>query len=86
MALTTITVVVNRAEGSKATSFLVWAKYRSFPLNDGDGVFVGEIPLAANADSASYDWAMPNSGTDWKFIAIPKYLDQVGVPGKLESP
>lgn len=86
MALITITIAVNRATGSMATSFLVWAKYRAFPQNDGDGVFVAEVPIDASATSVTYDWEMPNSGTDWKFIAIPKYMDQVGIPGKLESP
>ncbi len=81
----TLTVIINRAAGSFATSFLVWAKFQSYPETDGDGTFVGEIAIDANEDSVTYDWDSPNNSTDWKFIAIPKYMESVGLPGRLET-
>ncbi len=80
-----ITIAIDRGNNSMATSFLVWAKFRSFPECDGDGVFVGDIAITADASSVNYDWTSPNNSTLWKFIAIPRYLDQVGIPGQLAS-
>lgn len=79
----TITITVDRGTNSMATSFLVWAKYRAFPECDGDGVFVGELEIGAADSSVSYEWTPPNGNTNWGLIALPKYLDQVGIPGRL---
>ncbi len=81
----TLTVTINRPSGSYATSFLVWAKYQAYPETDGDGTFVGEYEVEADEDSISFDWDSPNNSTDWKFIAIPKYMESVGLPGRLEA-
>ena len=79
----TLTIRIERGDNSMATSFLIWAKFRSFPTTDGDGVFVGDIPISPNETSVSYGWDAPNNQTNWKFIAAPKYQDQVGIFGQL---
>ena len=81
----TLTIRIERGDNSMATSFLVWGKFRAYPENDGDGVFVGEIPITAAETSVSYDWISPNNQILWKFIAIPKFSDQVGIQGRLVS-
>lgn len=83
--MTTLGITIDRDGNSMATSFLVWAKYRAFPQTDGDGTFVGEIEIDADETSVSYSWDTPNGSTNWKFIAAPKYMDQVGVFGQLEA-
>ena len=81
----TVFIVVDRGANSMATSFLVWGKFRAYPQNDGDGVFVADIPIGASDSSVIYEWTTPNNSADWKFIAIPKHMDQVGIAGRLES-
>lgn len=81
----TITIRIERGDNSMATSFLVWGKYRAYPQNDGDGVFVGEIEIDAGDTTVSYDWDTPNNNANWKFIAAPKRQEQVGIFGQLTS-
>lgn len=83
--MTTMSIVIERGDNSMATSFLVWAKFRAFPQNDGDGVFVGEIEISPAETSVTTDWDTPNGSADWKFISLPKFSDQVGLPGQLEA-
>lgn len=81
----TLTIIINRAAGSIVTSYLVWGKFGSYPECDGDGTFVGEIDIDADDTSVSYEWDSPNNSTNWRFIAIPKFMEQVGLPGRLEA-
>ncbi len=80
-----LTITIERGAYNMATSFLVWGKYKSFPATDGDGVFVGDLPITAAETSLSYDWTTPNNSTDWKFISAPKRQDVVGLFSQLES-
>ena len=80
-----LNILINRGDNQMATSFLVWGKYRAYPQTDGDGVFVGEIEIEPSETSVNYDWDPPNGSANWKFIAAPKYMDQVGAFGQLES-
>ncbi len=81
----TLTIIIERGDNQMATSFLLWGKFRAFPQCDGDGVYVGEVPITAAETAVSYSWQTPNNSTNWKFIALPKYMDQVGIPGRLEA-
>lgn len=81
----TLTITINRPSGSYATSFLLWAKFQTFPQTDGDGTFVGEVEIGADEDSVTLEWDSPNNSVDWRFIAIPRFLDQTGLPGRLEA-
>ncbi len=81
----TVTIRIERGDNSMATSFLVWGKFRAFPQTDGDGVFVGEVEISPDETEVSFDWDTPNNSADWKFIAAPKYMDQVGIFGQLEA-
>ncbi len=80
-----ITITVERGDNSMATSFLVWAQFRRPPAMDGDGVFVGDIPISAADSEVSYDWTAPNNNADWRFIAAPKFMEQVGFFATLEA-
>lgn len=82
--MTTLTVTIYREPGSFATSFDVWAKFRAYPQNDGDGVYVGEYEVDPDESAVTFDWDTPNGSDDWRLIALPIYLDQVGLPGRLE--
>lgn len=82
--MTTVNIVIEKPDGQMATSFLVWAKYRAYPQCDGDGTFVGEVEIGAADTSVIYEWNTPNGQTNWKFIAAPKYMEQVGIFSQLE--
>ncbi len=81
----TITITIERGTGSMATSFLVWGAFHRYPQTDGDGTFVGEIPIDPDDTSVSYDWVSPNNSASWKFIAAPKTSDIVGIFGQLDT-
>ena len=81
----TVTIIIERGDNQMATSFLVWGKFRSYPTTDGDGVFVGEVEIEPSETSVSTEWDTPNNSANWKFICAPKYMDQVGIFGQLES-
>lgn len=83
--MTTLTLLIERGDNSMATSFLVWGAFRRFPQTDGDGVFVGEVEIAPDETEVSLDWDTPNGSANWKFISLPKFSDQVGLPGQLEA-
>jgi hypothetical protein len=78
------TLIINRATGSFATSFDVWAKEGAFPQNDGDGVFIANVTIDADETSVSYVPTIDDPDS-YKYIAIPRYLDQVGLPGQIEA-
>ena len=80
-----ITILIERGGNDMATSFLVWGKFRAYPQCDGDGTFIGEIPIEASEESVSYDWTSPNNQTAWKFICAPKFNELVGIFAQLES-
>lgn len=83
--MTTLSIVIERGDNSMATSFLVWGAFRRVPTTDGDGVFVGEIPIDASESSVSYDWTTPNNSANWRFIAAPKFNELVGIFGELTT-
>jgi hypothetical protein len=80
----TFTLFIERGTGSYATSFDVWAKEGSYPECDGDGIYIGNVPIGADEDEVSYEPTIDDP-EDYKYIAIPLYLDQVGLPGRLEE-
>ncbi len=83
--MTTLTLVIPRGDNSMAKSFLVWGAYRRVPQADGDGVFIGELPITAAEDVIYYDWDTPNGSDNWKFIAAPKFDELVGIFGPLTT-
>ena len=80
-----ITITIERGANNMATSFLVWGKFHAFPQCDGDGVFVGDMPIEADETEIVFEWTTPNNNTDWKFISAPRFSDQVGIFSQLES-
>ena len=80
-----LTIIIERGANNMATSFLVWGKKNAYPQCDGDGVFVGDLPIEADETEISYDWTTPNNNISWRFIAAPKYLDQVGIFSQLDA-
>ncbi len=81
-----ITIQIERGASNMATSFLVWGQKGRYPQCDGDGVFVGDLPITAAETEIEYDWTTPNNNADWKFIVASKYSDQVGIFSQLEAP
>lgn len=80
----TLNFVIERPAGSIVTSYDVWAKFGSYPECDGDGTFVGNYPIEASDTSVAGEFDAANNSTNWKFIAIPRFMDQVGLPGRIE--
>ena len=81
----TLTFIINRGTGSIVTSYDVWAKFGTYPECDGDGTFVGNYPIDADESSVTGEFDAANNSTNWKFIAVPRFMDQVGLPGRLEA-
>lgn len=78
------TLVINRASTSYATSFDLWGKVGTYPENDGDGTFIANVTIDADETSVTYEPTIAAPST-YKYIAIPRYLDQVGLPGRIEE-
>ncbi len=83
--MTSLAFYLYRGDDSATTSFDVWAKYRAYPQNDGDGVFVGNFTIGANDDYTLESWITPNGSANWKVIAFGRYLDQIGMPAQIET-
>lgn len=81
----TLSFIIERASGSIVTSYDVWAKFGAYPECDGDGTYVGNFPIAADETSVGGDFEAQNNSDNWRFIAIPRFMDQVGLPGRLEA-
>ena len=83
--MTGIAFYLYRGDNDTATtSFDVWAKYRSYPQCDGDGVFVGNFPIAASESYILEEWTPPNGSANWKLLALGRYMDQIGIPAQIE--
>lgn len=81
----TLNFLIERDSGSIVTSYDVWAKFGAYPECDGDGTYVGNFPIEASETSVDGEFEATNNSTNWKFIAIPRFLDQIGIPGRLEA-
>lgn len=71
------TITINRDGDKYVTSYDVWAKSGSYPSEEGDGVFVGNAPIAPHETSASITFA--RSGPTWYFAAMSVYGRDPGV-------
>lgn len=60
------------------TSYDVWAKLGSYPLEEGDGVFVGNVEIEPSQTTTSIALAKPST-EDWKFAAISIYGRDKGI-------
>ena len=65
-------VLLERNGDAYVTSYDVWAKRLSYPQDEGDGVFVGNITIDPDEDSIVEEWTPPNDGT-WYFGALSIY-------------
>lgn len=63
------------------TSYEVWAKAGSGPLEYGDGIYVGNVPIAPSATSAIIGWTAPAAGV-WYFTATQVQNGMLGATGK----
>lgn len=80
----TLNFIIERAAGSIVTSYDVWAKLGAYPECDGDGTYVGNFPIDADEDEVGGEFDAENNSENWRFIAVPRFLDQVGIPGKID--
>lgn len=60
-------------------SFDVWAKSKAYPTIDGDGVFVGNVPISTNATSVTTTWTPPAAGS-WYFVIVSRRFDVYSRP------
>lgn len=81
----TLSFVIEREAGSIVTSYDVWAKFGSYPECDGDGTYVGNFPIEASEDEVTGEFEATNNSENWRFIAIPRFMDQTGLPGRIEA-
>ena len=85
MSVNNVLITLNRASNDFYTqSFNVWAKAGSYPSVDGDGVFVGNIPIGTNQTSVTYTWTPPSNGT-WLCVATAVRFDISSLPGRLTA-
>ncbi len=75
-----ISITLTRGTGDVTTqSFNVWAKSTGFPVTDGDGSFVANVPIGTNASSVTYTWTPPANGT-WLFTVTAVRFDVSSLP------
>ena len=72
------TIYLERNSDAYVTSYDVWAKRGSYPQDEGDGVFVGNVAIQPSASSVSQAWTPPNDGT-WYFGALSVYNRAPGI-------
>jgi hypothetical protein len=60
------------------TSYDVWAKLNSYPTEEGDGIFVGNITIPPEDDTVAIALARP-SAEDWYFAALSIYRRERGL-------
>lgn len=83
MSINPVYIVLTKGTNDNWTqSYNVWAKTGGMPQTDGDGVFVGNIPIGTNATSVTKTWTPPANGT-YQFLAVPVRFDVSGLPARL---
>lgn len=77
------TVLITRPTSDLYTqSYDVWAQINRYPLQEGDGQYVGNAEIGPNDTSTSIDYTEPTTSGTWKYIAIPIRFEMRGVPVK----
>lgn len=80
--MATVQFLITRGTGDYySQSFDIWAQSGRYPLQEGDGTYVANVPIEANATSVSYTWTLPGTGTYYG-IAIPIRHEMRGIPVK----
>lgn len=69
------TLVITRAD-DWTTSYDVWAKHGSIPLEEGDGEFVGNYPIAPDETYINEEIAYDDT---YGFLVLPIRRRSVGV-------
>lgn len=71
-------VTIQRNSDQYVTSYDVWAKMNSYPMEEGDGVFVGNVTIAPSVLTTSIAFAHPDT-ENWKFSALSIYRRDPGI-------
>jgi hypothetical protein len=71
-------VNIERNGDQWVTSYDVWAKLNAYPLEEGDGVFVGNATISPSEDATSIALARSVDET-WLFAAISIYGRDKGI-------
>lgn len=83
MSVNNVSITITRPTGDVSTqSYNVWAKNGAYPTTDGDGVFVGNVPIGTNQTTVTYVWTPPASGS-WFVIATGVRFDVSSLPARL---
>ena len=65
-------------------SYDLWAQAGRYPLQEGDGEYVGNVTIGPNDSSVTQSWTEPDART-WYAIAIPIRFDVRGAPTKVTN-
>lgn len=76
--MTTYNIAIERNGDEWVTSYDVWAKAGSYPQDIGDGVFVGNYPIAPEEDSILEEWETPDT-RDYYLSALSIYRRAPGI-------
>lgn len=64
------------------TSFDIYAKSGGYPIEPGDGLYLGNTPIDPFFSNAIANYTLPAAGL-WFFIAVPFAMDRQGPFGRL---
>lgn len=79
-----ISVAIFRGNDEWVTSYDVWAKLGAYPTQEGDGVFVGNYPVAPDESGVTATLDRPAT-EDWKFSALSIYRRMPGLFSQLNE-
>lgn len=78
----TINITITRGDEWE-DSYDVWAKLSSVPLEEGDGVYIGNYPIEPNEDSITIAWtgAQDDAVYNYGFRVVPITRREKGPSG-----
>ncbi len=79
------TILITRSTDDLCTqSYDLWAQVGRYPLQEGDGEYIGNVAIEPNASTATTTWVAPDTRT-WFAIAIPIRFDARGRPTRVTN-
>ena len=69
---------ISRNDDQWVTSYDVWAKLGGWPIEEGDGVFVGNYTIDPDQDYITVSTSLPSDAT-WYFAAVSIYRREKGI-------
>ena len=79
-----IAITITRGNDQWVTSYDVWAKIGEYPMQEGDGAFVGNYPISRNETFLTIEYDRPEY-ENWLFSALPIYNRTPGAFNQLSG-